>query len=279
MSQYAAAHAQACCPDLAERTRVVLTGFDGDALLALSLPALWRGRLARAELGQLTAELRWHVGARAWPRLGIRSALRRRWRATHEPAAYPGWLAPDFEARLALRERWRQEQVPSRSEPDEARSRMLALLESPVLRATLQDLDPFMTGLPVEHRHPLLDLRLVRFCLAIPPHPWCYDKTLFRVAMRDELPRAVLQRPKTPLLGDPRATGFASPDFMPARTRSPAAALGQFVDLRCYQQAFARLAADSQLRTILAWPLSWALALDLWLERATRHPVYSEGKP
>jgi asparagine synthase (glutamine-hydrolysing) len=71
-------------------------------------------------------------------------------------------------------------------------------------------MDPGMTGFPLEHRHPLLDLRLVRFALSLAPVPWCVDKHLFREAMRDALPPVILRRPKEPLAGDPITAGLAT---------------------------------------------------------------------
>lgn len=51
--------------------------------------------------------------------------------------------------------------------------------------------------------HPFLDLRVVRFCLQLPPVPLCWDKHLIRVALRGLLPGHVVTRPKTPVRSDP----------------------------------------------------------------------------
>jgi len=56
---------------------------------------------------------------------------------------------------------------------------------------------------PVELRSPLLDQRLLRFLLRVPPVPWCMNKELLRKAMRGLLPEDVRVRKKTPLQGDP----------------------------------------------------------------------------
>ena len=63
--------------------------------------------------------------------------------------------------------------------------------------------DPGSTRLPLEVRHPFIDIRLVDYVLSIPVIPWCSKKQILRDAMKDRLPRAVLQRPKTPLRNDP----------------------------------------------------------------------------
>jgi asparagine synthase (glutamine-hydrolysing) len=39
--------------------------------------------------------------------------------------------------------------------------------------------------------------------LGLPAVPWCVNKHILRVAMKNLLPQTVLNRPKTPLAGDP----------------------------------------------------------------------------
>jgi hypothetical protein len=51
-------------------------------------------------------------------------------------------------------------------------------------------------------RHPFFDVRLITFLLAIPPVPWCRNKSIHREAMRDILPDSVQSRSKTALAGD-----------------------------------------------------------------------------
>jgi asparagine synthase (glutamine-hydrolysing) len=63
--------------------------------------------------------------------------------------------------------------------------------------------DAGVTGVPVESRAPLLDQRLLRFLLRVPPVPWCMNKELLRTVMRGLLPEEVRVRKKTPLRGDP----------------------------------------------------------------------------
>ena len=63
-------------------------------------------------------------------------------------------------------------------------------------RTHRQPIDPVV-------RHPFIDVRLVEYLLSIPAKPWCVNKHILRRAMKDRLPRAVLDRPKTPLGGDP----------------------------------------------------------------------------
>ena len=76
-------------------------------------------------------------------------------------------------------------------------------LDSKVWAPLFEGYDPGATGLPLEVRHPLIDVRLLEFLLAIPPVPWCVNKHILRRAMNRRLPASILNRPKTPLAGNP----------------------------------------------------------------------------
>jgi asparagine synthase (glutamine-hydrolysing) len=76
-------------------------------------------------------------------------------------------------------------------------------LESKVWAPLFEGYDQSSTRLPLEVRHPFIDVRLVDYLLSIPVKPWCTNKHILRRAMKDRLPAAVVNRPKTPLAGDP----------------------------------------------------------------------------
>jgi hypothetical protein len=61
-------------------------------------------------------------------------------------------------------------------------------------------LDAEALGAPLEFRHPLMDLRLVEFCLTLPLQPWVMKKHILRECMKGLLPVEVLKRPKTPVV-------------------------------------------------------------------------------
>jgi asparagine synthase (glutamine-hydrolysing) len=100
----------------------------------------------------------------------------------------PEWIDKSFASRTHLLDRWKQ----PRPQP-----------VNPVWTALFEGYDPGATRLNLEIRHPLIDVRLVEFLLAIPVNPWRVKKHILRLAMKDKLPAAVLNRPKTPLAGDP----------------------------------------------------------------------------
>jgi asparagine synthase (glutamine-hydrolysing) len=153
-----------------ETSSVVLTGYDGDALMSE-------------------------------PRRSLRRFLPRI-KKPKTKIDFPAWIEPSFAARTNLPERWEQYNAPSKP-ADEPRAATLRALRSKVWPALFECYDPGTTGLPLEARHPFIDLRLVNYLLAIPVKPWCKNKHILRRAMQHRLPTAILDRPKTPLAGNP----------------------------------------------------------------------------
>jgi asparagine synthase (glutamine-hydrolysing) len=151
---------------MAEHGSVALTGYDGDALMNEARPSV------RQFLGRI---------------------LRRK----ESRISYPEWIDDAFARRINLNERW-QESTPARKRPSTIRA-----LQSKVWSPLFEGYDPCVTGLTLEVRHPFIDLRLVEYLLSIPTQPWCTNKHILRRAMKHRLPEAVVNRPKTPLAGDP----------------------------------------------------------------------------
>lgn len=133
---------------------------------------------------------------------GFRVRMRRFLRRDAEWEGYPAWLNPEFELRACVRERWRE------AEDEFAglhafQPRAYALLHRDFWGTVFDDQEPDWTGTTLEVRAPLLDVRLSRFLLRVPPVPLGLDKELNRRAMRKFLPDAIVERPKTPVTGDP----------------------------------------------------------------------------
>jgi asparagine synthase (glutamine-hydrolysing) len=188
MSRLAAAHGS-----------VMLTGQGGDPGLIPSL-SFYKGRRSFSFLLEMG---RYFLTHGAIPRLGFRLAwLRWRGLPTSEVSPYPNWLEPNFESRANLRVRWREimDEITS-AHPD--RPKAYGSVSHTQWAAYLEPHDPGWTRILLEVRHPLMDLRILRFMLRLPTLPWCADKELLRVAMRGDLPEIVLRRPKSPLAGDP----------------------------------------------------------------------------
>jgi asparagine synthase (glutamine-hydrolysing) len=115
---------------------------------------------------------------------------------------FPPWLNEDLISRLDLRARWEQFNRPTTSNHP-VRPVSYGSFGTPIWQGLLDTLDAGYTEAPLEVRHPYLDLRLLRFMLAVPALPWCRKKHLIRSAMQGELPAEILARKKTPLSTDP----------------------------------------------------------------------------
>jgi len=186
---------------IAGRSRVLLTGWDGDALLS-EKPGPYLSLLLRnQQFSELANALAWFLFVkRRIPPVGIRTWIKRKFGRYPIIPPYPKWLNPEFAERVDLP--CRHAQINAESPPlhpmKPAASRLLFV---PNWWQKFESYDPGVTGLALEARHPLIDIRLVEYILAIPTIPWSIEKHILRVAMTGFLPRAILRRPKSPLAG------------------------------------------------------------------------------
>lgn len=163
-------------------SRLLLTGFGGDPLLS------YAGR------GWDLADV-WL----AWPRLVQRGVsrlargLKRIPRPSPEMPLSAHLAQAPFAQEYPLAERWREAQHPTHMD---LRTGMLYHpLWSNIFAWSTRPFQPA----PVRLSFPFFDLRLLEFVQSVPPQFWLYQKHILREAMRDQLPRSVIQRPKTPL--------------------------------------------------------------------------------
>jgi asparagine synthase (glutamine-hydrolysing) len=201
--------------------RVALTGWDGDTLLIENPKHIFAASIKRGAIANLFADLvRYVYFTRRPPPIGIRTQLRR-WRNPHwNKSPFPTWLNNDFARRIGLVERWQQvyaDQPPAHP----LRPHAFHALFAPSWDSLLTRFDAGVTLLPLEVRHPLIDVRMVDYLLDLPIIPWLLDKRILREAMIGILPDAVRLRPKSPLAGDPglqlrRTAKFKAIDEFPA---------------------------------------------------------------
>ncbi|HYL35178.1 MAG TPA: asparagine synthase-related protein [Bryobacteraceae bacterium] len=114
------------------------------------------------------------------------------------PQSFPEWVNPALESQYDLRHRWEAKWLkpPAAAALHPTRPVTYASFLDPVWPSMFDGHDAAWTGTQVEVRHPYLDLRMLRFFLAVPPMPWCKQKYLVRRAMRGVLPKSVLGRDK-----------------------------------------------------------------------------------
>ena len=247
---------------VAAHSRVLLTGWDGDALLSESPGLYFRELLKKGELAELAAGLGWFIRVEhRLPPMGVRTWIKRKLGRYPVRSRYPSWIHPAFASRIDLRGRWaRMNAEPRPAHP--TRPMTSTSLFVPNWWALFERYDAGVTGLPIEARHPLLDRRLVQYVLAIPPVPWSIGKHMLRVAMVGTLPEAVRRRPKAGLAGDPavemlRASGGHSLDNL-----APSARLANFVR----REWVPRIAGEADSTRL--WLNLRPLILNRWLENA-----------
>jgi asparagine synthase (glutamine-hydrolysing) len=244
---------------LSTRARVALTGWDGDTFLNETPKHSFARSLKSGNMGRLLFDLmQYAYFQRSPPPIGIRTQWRR-WRNPHwNRSPFPVWLNEDFSKRLDLVERWRQVNA-ERPLAHPVRPHAFRILDSPSWDFLFSRYDAGSTLLPLEVRHPLIDVRMVDYLLALPVIPWLLDKAIMRKAMMGVLPDAILRRPKSPLAGDPGLHLRHTKKFQNIDGFQPVAALSSFVDRKSIPKVTEEV--DSNLLWINVRPFS----LNEWL--------------
>jgi asparagine synthase (glutamine-hydrolysing) len=250
---------------LASSARVALTGWDGDTFLNETPKPSFAMSLKKGNVKRLLLDLIGYVHSqRSPPPIGIRTQLQR-WRNPHwHRPPYPVWLNRDFSRQLNLVERWRQvhAEAPT-SHP--LRPRVFRTLYSANWDLLFAGYDAGTTLLPLEVRHPLIDVRMVDYLLSLPVVPWLLDKMILRKAMAGMLPDEVLSRPKSPLASDPGLHLRHSKKFQSIDEFQPVAALLSYVDRTSIPRVVEEV--DSNQLSINVRPFS----LNQWLIHS--HPM------
>jgi asparagine synthase (glutamine-hydrolysing) len=176
--------------------RVILTGQGGDPLFATTKDEFWQ-LLRRFRWPQVASYLATHVwNYRRLPPMLLRSRLKRRF--TSELAdPFPDCIERSFADRWGLQERWRRAQCQA-MHVHPTRPEAYAGLSPTIWNRYFRRADAAMAKLPMEIRHPLLDVRLVEYLLAVPPSPWFLEKSILRQAVRGKLPERIRRRRKCP---------------------------------------------------------------------------------
>ena len=255
---------------IAREFPVLLTGYDGDALLGAAVRLHWGERMRQGRIGPVLRELGWYVRhQRRLPPVGVRTRLARIRRAG-ERVRRPPWLAESFWRRADLEDRWTRALRPR----DYTHSREPAIhgFVSPAWGGLLDAHDPAFLGRPLEVRHPLVDLRLIRFALGLAAVPWCVNKYLLRQSLVG-FPESIRRRPKTPLRKDPVAELIRGDGI--DWSRIPWQALGElsFLD----RAELTRSLPPTSAAAVDCWPAVRALELVVWF--AQRAPPLANSPP
>jgi asparagine synthase (glutamine-hydrolysing) len=194
--------------------RVVLTGWDGDNLLNESPKPYFRYLFKQGKfLRCLAGMARYAIWQRRLVPLSFWDWLYgRRGKVERYFPTYPAWLNPELEQRLDLRSRWEKYSLPPASRHPIRPAAYYNLAAMIGMSSFFDFCDAGVTHRAMEFRHPLLDLRVVDYCLSLPPFPWCVKKEILRESMRGGLPDSVRLRPKTSLRGEPLVLLLAQPE-------------------------------------------------------------------
>ena len=218
--------------EISKHSPIILSGDGGDDVLTgQSWPYfvnLWSAR-KWPEIARVVGSFLWAHGTLPPLGAGVRSKLREMLSGSDPMEGYPDWLNPEFEKRNALREKWGAAKIVAEiRHPNHPQA--YAALHKGYWSSVLESEDPGNTQVALATRAPLLDLRVLRFLLRVPPVPWCVDKELSRRAMMGHLPEAILKRPKTPLVQDPLEVCLESGKWSPIPLREPTPAIHGFVN-------------------------------------------------
>jgi asparagine synthase (glutamine-hydrolysing) len=192
---------------IALHCRVVLSGEGADNLMYFQMWPYLKDVRQHREWSRLVFETAWFLWIRPLPWLGLARRIQWLFGRPGEGSRIPPWIAPEFAKRIRLEER-RKERNDFLVGGDRhvARPQAHASMLSPQWTGVFESDDPGVTPYPVEVRYPFLDLRIVRYLLAIPVFPWAYKKRLVRDSMFKKLPEKLRLRAKTPLSADPVRT-------------------------------------------------------------------------
>ena len=246
----------------ADHSRVALTGWDGDALMNEPANSYFESAARELRFKDFMLGLACYISIQRSVRgLGIRRSINRLLGEQDSASFFPDWIDASFAKRTNLYERAKQSSR-IKLKPTETRPAALQALASKVWAPLFEGYDPGATKLPLEVRHPFIDVRLIEFLMSIPAVPWFVNKHILRVAMRTRLPATVLNRRKTPLAGSPalQIIRRGSVRWLDTFEVSP--------KLRCFVNLKQRAAIEDEQTSESLWANLRVFALNHWLSNS-----------
>jgi len=247
---------------ISQHARVILSGDGGDDVLS---GQSWPHLKYLYERGQWSEIVRSFGGYLAthgrFPPLrgGFRNRVQSLFGGADAAPSLPAWLNEEFanRSRAESDERFK-EQPPIQAHP--LHPEAYRGLHSGYWASVHETEDAGSTGINLETRAPLLDLRILRFLLRLPPVPWCVNKELSRRAMKDSLPDEVLVRPKTPLLEDPLDVCWKRDGWRPNPEKNSPKMVHEFVKWKSW------LATLEHATGYVSYECLYLLSFTLWLK-------------
>ena len=216
---------------ISQHARVILSGDGGDDVLSGQSWPYLKYLYGRGEWGEIFGNFAGYFGTHGrFPPLrgGFRNRIRGWLGAKDAPKPLPSWLNDGFAERTQSESEERlEERFPLGDHP--LHPKAYRALHTGYWASVHGNEDAGCTGVNLETRAPLLDLRILRFLLRLPPVPWCVNKELSRQAMNAALPAKILKRPKAPLLEDPLEACWQRGGWRPEPGNNPPKIIHEFV--------------------------------------------------
>ncbi|HXC49232.1 MAG TPA: asparagine synthase-related protein [Candidatus Sulfotelmatobacter sp.] len=247
---------------ISHHARVILAGDGGDDVLSGQSWPYLKYLYERGAWGEIFSSFGGYFGTHGrFPPLrgGFRNRIRRWVGAKDVSNPAPSWLKDGFAERTRAESEERFHEQPPIEEhplhPDAYRG-----LHSGYWASVHETEDAGFTGVTLETRAPLLDLRVLRFLLRLPPVPWCVNKELARRAMKGGLPDKILARAKTPLLEDPIQVCWKRCGWRPSPGKNPPKMIHEFVEWDRW------LATLENSKGYFQYEYLFPLSFSLWLK-------------
>ena len=247
---------------ISQHARVVLSGDGGDDVLSGQSWPYLKYLYTRGRWRDIAGSFGGYLGKHGrFPPLrgGFRRKIHRLLGAQDASQSLPTWLNEEFAKRSRETSGEPFEKRPPVDEhplhPEAYRG-----LHAGYWASVHETEDAGCTGVNLESRAPLLDLRILRFLLRLPPVPWCVNKELSRRAMKGGLPDKVLVRPKAPLLEDPLETCWQRGEWRANPEKNPPKMVHEFVKWEHW------LATLESSKGYFSYEYLYPLSLSLWLK-------------
>jgi asparagine synthase (glutamine-hydrolysing) len=245
-----------------QHARVILSGDGGDDVLSGQSWPYLKYLHERGGWGEILRNFGGYLGVHGrFPPLrgGFRNKVRRWFGAKEGFKRLPSWLNSEFaeRSRAEYDERFQES---TRIEEHPLHPDAYRALHSGYWANVHENEDAGCTGVLLETRTPLLDLRILRFLLRLPPVPWCVNKELTRRAMKGQLPDKVLVRPKAPLPEDPLQACWQREGWRPLPEKNPPKTIHEFVNWERW------LATFESAKGYFFYEYLYPISLSLWLK-------------
>jgi asparagine synthase (glutamine-hydrolysing) len=248
--------------EISRHARVILAGDGGDDVLSGQSWPYLKYLCVRGGWGEIARNFGGYLGTH-WRFPPLRGGFRNkisRWLGAKDPLkTLPSWLNSEF-AERSRPECEGRVQAQTSTEAHPLHPDAYRALHSGYWASVHENEDAGSTGVLLETRAPLLDLRILRFLLRLPPVPWCVNKELTRQVMKGRLPDRVLVRPKAPLPEDPLEVCWRREGWRPHPDKNPPEAIHEFVKWEHW------LATLESVKGYFSYEYLYPLSLSLWLK-------------